>query len=356
MPTISIKATDTLFFRDGAPFSMGDDSFAQGIFPPPPSVIYGALRSAYIANGLESSFQIDDLIKDSNALRFNHLALISDSSQYFPLPQDLIVPKQDGIKKLKTLGLKLENKPAISSTQIPLILKSNDDGKSEDEPFLLQLLALEEYFEGKLEDLPVKRRSDFICLEPKIGIGRSRDTNTTDEGKLFRIQANRLSKTDSNGNIKNLQFTIGFDGIALPGNGWLTLGAERRVAFFHIAEPIVVTCPDLVNTRFKIYLSTPALFEDGWKPTSLLKKYGLTLLAAAIGRPLPIGGWDLEKKRPKPMLQAVPAGSVYYVEAPSAEAAKAAAKAIHGNAISDNLNNTNYQAQGFGIAYIGKIL
>ena len=55
------------------------------------------------------------------------------------------------------------------------------------------------------------------------------------------------------------------------------------------------------------------------------------------------------------MLQCVPAGAVYYVEAKDSEKAKKAAKAIHGKPISDNLNNTDYKAQGFGIAYVGKI-
>lgn len=54
MPTIEIQALDTLFFRDGKPFDMGDDNWAEGIFPPPPSVIYGALRSAYFAEHPEN--------------------------------------------------------------------------------------------------------------------------------------------------------------------------------------------------------------------------------------------------------------------------------------------------------------
>ena len=47
---IQIDPLDTLFFRDGKPFTMGEDSWASGIVPPYPSVIYGALRSAYFSN------------------------------------------------------------------------------------------------------------------------------------------------------------------------------------------------------------------------------------------------------------------------------------------------------------------
>jgi len=43
-------------------------------------------------------------------------------------------------------------------------------------------------------------------------------------------------------------------------------------------------------------------------------KLKLKLLTAAVGKYSCIGGWDLVKKRPKPMFKAIPAGSVYYFE------------------------------------------
>ena len=46
---IQIEPIDTLFFRDGKPFSMGDQSTAFGIFPPYPSTVFGAIRTGIIA-------------------------------------------------------------------------------------------------------------------------------------------------------------------------------------------------------------------------------------------------------------------------------------------------------------------
>ena len=51
--TIVLDAFDTLFFRDGKPFFMGDDTWADGIFPPPPSVISGALRTGYFSHHID---------------------------------------------------------------------------------------------------------------------------------------------------------------------------------------------------------------------------------------------------------------------------------------------------------------
>ena len=70
---IKIDAIDTLFFKDGKPFSMGDETWADGIFPPPPSVIYGALRSIYFSEHPEKlqkvySKEVQDPAKKKNAL------------------------------------------------------------------------------------------------------------------------------------------------------------------------------------------------------------------------------------------------------------------------------------------------
>jgi len=75
---------------------------------------------------------------------------------------------------------------------------------------------------------------------------------------------------------------------------------------------------------FKLYLATPALFRNGWVPDFLSEAGGeyrgrvgsleLRLVAAAVGKAVPIGGWDLVRKRPRSMRKAVPAGSVYFFE------------------------------------------
>ncbi|MCH7666797.1 MAG: hypothetical protein IH936_12800, partial [Acidobacteria bacterium] len=41
---------------------------------------------------------------------------------------------------------------------------------------------------------------------------------------------------------------------------------------------------------------------------------GAAVVAGAVGEPLPVSGWDYEQRMPKPLLHAVPAGSVYFFE------------------------------------------
>lgn len=270
------------------------------------------------------------------------------------MPKDLIVTKDQNTPN----SLELKDSPKYSSHLTPMMLSAPEDcnDKFEDEPFLLTATSLKKYLEGNMTKLSVSHLSEFITKENKIGIGRDKDRNVADEGKLFRLQSSRLSsKMDNEGNFTTLEFLVGFENLNLPENGWLLVGGERRTGTYRVDHLPTIPCPALETAQFKIYLATPAIFESGWKPEHLLEEHGLELLAAAFDRPLPLGGWDIKVIKPKPMVLCVPAGAVYYVRAKSTEAAKEAAQAIHGKSISDNLNQTDYKKQGFGIAYVGKI-
>jgi CRISPR-associated protein Cmr3 len=81
------------------------------------------------------------------------------------------------------------------------------------------------------------------------------------------------------------------------------------------------------DKQFFLYLATPAVFQrgrgkPGWLPNwidaqSLRGEHNnlkFRVIAAAVGKSLPIGGWDLQRRRPKPLVRAVPAGSIYFCE------------------------------------------
>lgn len=50
MSILFMQAEDVLLFRDGRPFNAGSDHEARSLFPPPPSVIQGVLRSHYLVH------------------------------------------------------------------------------------------------------------------------------------------------------------------------------------------------------------------------------------------------------------------------------------------------------------------
>ena len=96
---IEIEALDTLFFRDGKPFSKGDDVWATGMFPPLPSVLYGVLRSAYLG---QNDVSLDNIKRETEKLRIKNIWYeIKGSNEqgetnfkYLPLPLDLIQKKE----------------------------------------------------------------------------------------------------------------------------------------------------------------------------------------------------------------------------------------------------------------------
>ncbi len=352
MPNLQISAADTLFFRDGRPFTMGEDTYAQSIFPPPPSVVYGALRTAYISSKIATG-KLNDLITETEKLRIHNLFLqTSDDKIYAPMPADLWVQKgQD-----KATLLTLETKPAASSLPETLTkaLRYDKKEKPDEKPRLLTVAELEKYLRKESTAFESVALDHFIETETKIGIRRNNGIRTSEEGMLYRLGMVRPAKWE---NEETISLRVEYSGLdEFPTDTWLQIGGEKKATrLTGAAERTEIECPTLDEPQFKIYLAIPALFKNGWYPEALFAKHGLTLIAAAIGKPLHLGGFDMAARNgrgaPKPMLKAVPAGSVYYVQATDEAAANQAVQAIHGQTISE----FDMSQQGFGAAFIGKI-
>jgi len=357
---IEINALDTLFFRDGKPFSMGEETWANGIFPPYPSVIYGALRSAYFSNHideLEKANQKGDRTKD---LRINGIFLKIKDEVCFPLPLDCVKEKDNDknesfILSSKPTGNLISNYPKLEK----ILIYPNNDKNNKIENIsnaILVKIDFEDYLNSNADNIFYYKLNKFLLSEPKIGIARASNTHSTEEGKLYRVDMKRLADRNKN----NLSIIVEFEGLELPDSGFLKLGGEGKAAIYKkYNKSIKVNLPKFEDDkRFKIILVTPAIFNNGCLPNwidknNFVDRYdgiNLKLLTVAIGKPISIGGFDMKKKEPKPMYKAVPAGSVYYFKLIEGNM-KEVKKAFHQKAISDI-----YPEQGFGIAYAGKVI
>ena len=167
---------------------------------------------------------------------------------------------------------------------------------------------------------------------------------------LYRVAMKRM---------KDTSLIVEFDGlnIELPQSSLMKLGGEGRPVYFEAIDSVNIP-PMKITNKFKIYLSTPAIFKKGWLPewmdsNSLEGHYNglrLKLITASIGRVVHIGGFDIKAREPKQMRRAVPAGSVYYFEILNNEQNVSPIDVFHGKAISDF-----DKEQGFGIAYVGAV-
>lgn len=359
---IRIKALDTLFFRDGRPFNMGDESWATGIFPPPPSVLYGVLRSAFLS---QAGFNERNIARSGKLIiRQLFLERESDGELLFWAPYDCVVKDKNDRRRKEGFLLQLQDRKAVANyderLSHQLVAPKGEDGRRLEVETLGggEYLVSQADFKGYLqrqappEEISI---SKYISMEPKIGIGRSNKTRVSAESQLYRVGMQRLAGTGKGGEKINL--IIEFEGIELASEGLLKIGGEGKSAAYESCdEDFALPSPGLSGGLFKLYLATPALFANGWLPDWLDEKgigtyagLELRLIAAAIGKPLSIGGFDIKKKTPKPMLKAVPVGSVYYFRLLAGNP-EAVVSAFHQKCISDFKPE-----EGFGLSFLGKV-
>ncbi|AYQ36635.1 type III-B CRISPR module-associated Cmr3 family protein [Runella sp. SP2] len=354
MPYIKIEAIDTLFFKDGRPFSMGEETYATGIFPPPPSVFLGMLRSAYAS---EKNIPLDRIKEETEHIKIEGVYYSADND-YYPIPLDLVRLKslhEDENEAISLFASNLQGLVSSSSKKLEYVLCHNEH--IENIPNGMIDRKLFEYylkdsrpmnFNWKYQPISKLTKTEF-----KIGIGRNKQNKQSEDGKLYRVGMVRLQNNTPEHRL-NFVIKTNIDNVGYLGK----LGAEGKSVIFHNEEQFTplnkIDYAD--NSHFRLYLNTPAFFEKGHIPN--LKKHfpswDFEVITYAVGKPLHIGGFDMAEKGgfPKSMLKAVPAGSVYYVKILNGTT-KAFVESLEKNPVS---SISDYRAnEGFGLFYVGNL-
>lgn len=357
-----LKPNDLFFFRDGRPFTRGEQSEGYSIETPFPSTVMGALRTAYIAFCGDMRQFVNDEMKSvigtnqslngaSIHIRGVFLARRGGLS-YYPSPRDLVSEKKSQDLKLYPLSIEPKNDAFSHSSQLPMLLTWSDSQMQvEHTEGHVSCDNLRKYLLGETGCLAAEK-SDFIIDEPKVGITRDRKTMMAAEGMLYRINMKRF--TDS-----ALGFIADVDGIdQLPEHGLIKLGGEGKgFAYSQISQKTDPFSDDnwtLLQDRvkaakkFKLYLATHAIFDEGCFPKGLHPD--IELIAAAIGNYVTVGGWDVALGHPKDTYRAVPAGSVYYFKLTNSVDIDDILNCLHYKNISDQRAQ-----EGFGLAYVGAV-
>jgi CRISPR-associated protein Cmr3 len=373
--TIHIEAIDTLFFRDGKPFSMGEDVWAEGVFPPLPSVIYGALRSAYAFQQISKSKKtFEEAISESSNLEIHNIYLVTDTQEAFPFPQDLVKFKESQNGRKIYFLTKKEFQCSSSNSSTLLMLDESLKAEKLDElagTGFLPKNDFEEYLlANKTEVKNVRKLSEHLTSEPKIGIGRDNETRTTSgeaEGKMYRVGMQRLEKWSMNSRVRLVVVVSGLED--LENNSIIKFGADGKTAKYSIGTEYIfkLEANDIQTNELKLYLSTPSIFQNtnegkGILPQWLIEKnfegIYVELTTYAVGKPQYIGGFDMKEQKPKRMFKAVPAGSVYYLQTKTVEDARTLAEKLQAQkSIAENGNEPteNFSEQGFGKFYLGLV-
>ena len=186
-------------------------------------------------------------------------------------------------------------------------------------------------------DFPAKPGTNGVAYEIDVASAiawvKARDEKRiAAEGRIYTSEAVALRTKDRTCEKKDLEFDVGFvvqiagaDGL-VPRNGLVRLGGDGRGARIDACEMLLPE-PDwdriAKERRFRLVLSTPGLFEQGWRLPGI-QPDGVTwqgpngasarLLCAEVSRAQVVSGWDLAQRVPKAALRAAPAGSVYWFE------------------------------------------
>ncbi|MBK8663214.1 MAG: hypothetical protein IPN18_16035 [Ignavibacteriales bacterium] len=197
---IKIDAIDTLFFKDGKPFTMGEEVWANSMFPPPPSVIYGALRSHYFGlhpEVISKAGTSDDPTKD---LVLNFFGIAVDGEVMFPTPLNLLFRKDAESDENNLIKTELVEFNGVSNYAYKYQLQSEQNEKVDSvSGSYLNGNSLTEYLFRTDKGLNALPLSQFISDEPKTGIGRSNSTRSAEDGKLFRTGMKRPSVKKESG-------------------------------------------------------------------------------------------------------------------------------------------------------------
>lgn len=370
-----IAPLDVLLFRDSKPFAAGEGFWARSVFPPNGLPLMGALRAKMITdsgvsfqtyqhyagskNGNDKKLaELVNLIgkfDDYGNLQLEgpFLSRIEDEKQqiYFPAPLDVMKSAEsDTINFLipQAIPWKLEvSKPLMANGTtgdfLPVPLWTNETGDLPEEKFI-KAGGLCNYLQGI--DFQIKDSDDLWGSEFQVGIEKS-DQKTAEIGKIYSVEFIRFNelrkkKEDSNWELYSPGFLVNFtdiDETFLEAEGFLALGGESRAAKYQkIEEAQIAALSDLITgsfldeqskglkgqKKFKIYLATPAVFNNGWYPDFLEATGGkligeiaglkFKLVSASVAKPPTVSGWNVAKRMPRPAVKAVPAGSVYYFE------------------------------------------
>lgn len=319
-----IDPFDSWFFRSGAPYDAGVNTYGESIFPPFPSVYAGMLRNCDRTFSDEKTF--------SRRLRIGWNGIMINHQMLFPAPLDLTIIDH---KEKGMIGVEKVLKPSCkSSYPLPYYLMQTSNQSKP--PYIrggayIDQKFMNYYVNDNISEYPIRELGDYFTAESRIGISIDSSLGTVEKGKLFQQVV--ITPNIQNG-LQKASLVLEAQGIELPDITIERIGGDGKVsAVSKVDAPLELPlAPSNIKGKniFKLYMATPAVFEKGWIPgwineRSMVGSFAhkkhrvrVQLLSAAVGKFIPVGGfgYNMQKGKnwPKEMHYAVPAGSVYYFQ------------------------------------------
>lgn len=343
-----VEPTDSIFVRGN--LSFGDSGeHGVGVIPPPPSLFAGAFRSAILGRDSRALAQFtqhgrcDDptlatalgSVEKPGAFRIAWLSLAGQATAetsplepVFPLPADLVCFENEFANLTPGEASRLVEDGRTLPRVAVLRAEKQEKPKS---GIYLREAGWKKHLAGELPDNKTSgiEAKHLHTRDPRLGIGLNTDSRTAESGLIYTTEGHAFSPKESA--FSATGFLVGIEGAdsLLPESGFLRLGGDgrgaryRRVNYQPPAPPLATI--DRTG-RFRLILTTPGLFAEGWLPSGVSAR----LVCAAVPRREVISGWDLFNCKPKDAKCVAPAGSVYWFEDIQGDADKLAERVAGG--------------------------
>ncbi|MCZ2340778.1 MAG: type III-B CRISPR module-associated protein Cmr3 [Bacteroidales bacterium] len=354
---LNVSGIDPIVARDGRPFGDGTGNRMRGLPWPLPSAVAGSARRACVLNQPSGEFDPETIQKLLN-IEVSGLFPVLSGKLYLPAPKDCV---WDGTAihrvQPQTIGsdgsgCDMPNglRPVTLNTE-----PSTAEFKPERLPAWWSINRYAEWLTGNGNNWKPEtfNRSDFLAAAETNTRDRltiAADSGAAEESKLFTVSDLTISHLRVFGSSEphqpcrpqliDLSLRVSSSDLTQSIQLLHPLGGNRRLAHWANAAkpPCGWSCPDNVREQLKstkqvcLVLATPAIFDQGWLPGWLGSERkgtppGSSVTLQLVGvvnerwKALARFGLDPKNLGPQPLRRMVPAGSVYFFEVLSGDAA-----------------------------------
>ena len=319
---LRISQIDTLFFRDARPF--GPASHAQSGLPMP-QTLTGAIRTLLLDyHGIDwqdfrSRVREHDSFRQclaSLGTEFEKVADVRVRGPWLFHNNEVLVPAPLSLRKTKAGDpqqlLRLD--PLIAPPPgwrppYPGIhpLWRRKRGALEATPAYIRPQGLKVFLQGRTPcAADFRKGEELFSYDRRTGIGRNRASGTAGDGMIYTV--NLLALKQGVSFYSEITGPKNILSVFTDRQRVMRLGGEgRHVTIDTLQRPFEWPSADLADANGRVLLlTTPAYLNDDFCQD-------MGILAAAIGEPVAISGWDMARGGPKPNRFMMPAGSVLFL-------------------------------------------
>lgn len=310
-----ITPEGVVLFRDETSMEKGETNWIVSKYMPYPSVFWGTICTALLREGKLGDIKklIDEKKPDQHSIMEKNLKLefvgIYDEKEreaYIPAPLDLYVSN----KNIVFCGKYQKGK-----YQLPTKGEGHETFIQAEGKYISLWHFYDYYSEKKYSNISLKGEEEIWEHETRVGIELDKETRMVKESHLYQMQTLRFKKD-------TLSYVIGYHSENRCQNGLVTLGGERKMAYFTNMEKDKFFDAswderECKGNRVRMVVITPITLNGPKENNSfqnIFEETEIEVIHMVVGSLETMSGFDMLKGEEKKKKEVIPAGSVFILE------------------------------------------